>query len=148
MCSDTSAYLFSLRGCKINGIRRIGTNAAPDVFDKLNALCDGQGTKFRGDGVHGVKCTTSFPEGVINAMATSLTLKNIPDEVYQRLSKAAEMHRRSLNSEAIACLEAALVPSTVTPRERLARARRLRAELGTVTFDASDIDAYKRQGRS
>jgi plasmid stability protein len=80
-------------------------------------------------------------------MATTLTLKNIPDEVYSRLKDAAEMHRRSLNSEAIVCLEMVLVPNRVTPGERLARARRLRAELGT-KFEASDIDTYKRQGRS
>ncbi|MDN5870359.1 MAG: hypothetical protein L0H73_06530 [Nitrococcus sp.] len=33
------------------------------------------------------------------------------------------MHRRSLNSEAIVCLESVLVPTKVTPSERLARAR-------------------------
>ncbi len=30
-------------------------------------------------------------------MPTSLTLKNIPDAVYERLKAAAELHRRSLN---------------------------------------------------
>jgi len=53
-------------------------------------------------------------------MPTNLTLKNIPDEVYNRLKIAAGMHRRSLNSEAIVCLEAALVPGRVKPSERLA----------------------------
>ena len=42
-------------------------------------------------------------------MPTTLTLKNIPDTVYARLKAAAEMHRRSLNSEAIVCLESVLV---------------------------------------
>jgi len=80
-------------------------------------------------------------------MPTTLTLKNIPDEVYSRLKAAAEAHRRSLNSEAIMCLEAALVPSKVTPGERLARARELRAELKAGKFRARDADALKRQGR-
>lgn len=44
-------------------------------------------------------------------MATILTLKNIPDAVYERLKASAEAHRRSLNSEAIVCLEAALIPT-------------------------------------
>ena len=56
-------------------------------------------------------------------MPTSVTLKNIPDAVYERLKAAAELHRRSLNSEAIFCLESVLLPSRVTPSERLARAR-------------------------
>jgi plasmid stability protein len=30
-------------------------------------------------------------------MPTTLTLKNIPDEVYQRLKASSESHRRSLN---------------------------------------------------
>lgn len=38
-------------------------------------------------------------------MPATLTLKNIPDAVYERLKRSAEAHRRSVNSEAIACLE-------------------------------------------
>ncbi len=48
-------------------------------------------------------------------MPTPLTLKNIPDDVYRRLKASAEAHRRSLNNEAIVCLEAMLVPSRLTP---------------------------------
>ena len=80
-------------------------------------------------------------------MPTTLTLKNIPDDVYERLKVAAAMHRRSLNSEAIVCLETVLVPARMTPGERVARARQLRAGLTTVKFRARDIDALKRQGR-
>ena len=56
-------------------------------------------------------------------MPTTLTLKNIPDAVYDRLKLAAEMHRRSLNSEAIVCLESVLLPTKMMPSERIARAR-------------------------
>ena len=80
-------------------------------------------------------------------MPTSLTLKNIPDEVYSRLKLAALMHRRSMNSEVIVCLESVLLPVKITPSDRLARARALRAALPGVKFKASDIDAFKSQGR-
>lgn len=80
-------------------------------------------------------------------MSTTLTLKNIPDAVYERLKVAAETHRRSLNSEAIVCLETVLMPTKVAAGERLARARQLRADLGTVKFRAKDVDTLKRQGR-
>jgi plasmid stability protein len=80
-------------------------------------------------------------------MATTLTLKNIPVEVYERLKASAETHRRSLNSEAIVCLESVLLPKRITTSERLARARALRAALPDSKFRAEDISAYKQGGR-
>lgn len=80
-------------------------------------------------------------------MPTTLTLKNIPDAVYDRLKLAAEMHRRSLNSEAIVCLESVLLPTKMMPSERIARARELRATLAVGKFLAHDIDAAKREER-
>jgi len=80
-------------------------------------------------------------------MPTNLTLKNIPDEVYDRLKASAEHHRRSLNSEAIVCLESALIPRRISATDRIARARALRAALPTSTYRAKDIDTLKREGR-
>ena len=80
-------------------------------------------------------------------MPTTLTLKNIPDAVYQGLKTSAELHRRSLNSEAIVCLESVVLPSRVDPEERIARARALRARLSGANFNAHDIDVFKREGR-
>lgn len=80
-------------------------------------------------------------------MPTTLTLKNIPDDVYERLKASAETHRRSLNSEAIVCLESVLFPGRVPIGERLARARELRATLPKGKFRSKDIDAFKREGR-
>jgi len=82
-----------------------------------------------------------------SVMPTTLTLKNIPEAVYDRLKLAAEMHRRSLNSEAIVCLESVLLPTKMMPRERIARARELRAALPSAKFRARDVDAAKREGR-
>lgn len=81
-------------------------------------------------------------------MPTTLTLKNIPDTVYDRLKASAEVHRRSLNSEAIVCLESVLLPAKISATDRLARARELRAALAPSTFSASDIDTFKQQGRA
>ena len=80
-------------------------------------------------------------------MPTTLTLKNIPDDVYQRLRACADAHRRSLNSEAIVCLESVLLPGRMPPAERLARARELRSALPQGRFGARDIDTLKREGR-
>jgi antitoxin FitA len=81
-------------------------------------------------------------------MPTTLTLKNIPDEVYIHLKAAAQAHHRSLNSEAIVCLESVLLPARVAPDERLARARALRAALSAQKFSPQNIDSLKRQGRA
>jgi antitoxin FitA len=80
-------------------------------------------------------------------VSTSLTLKSIPADVYERLKASAEMHRRSLNSEAIVCLETVLLPGKMAPAERLARARALRASLPQGKLRAKDIDELKREGR-
>lgn len=83
-------------------------------------------------------------------MSTTLTLKNIPESLYERLKAVAALHRRSLNSEAIVCLEQVLLPNTTTVHERLARARALRAGLVQEhgqAFTGEDIDAAKHEGR-
>ncbi len=80
-------------------------------------------------------------------MPATMTIKNIPDDVYDRLRLSAEAHRRSMNSEAIVCLEAVLLPIKMTPAERLARARELRDALPRGKFRARDIDALKREDR-
>lgn len=80
-------------------------------------------------------------------MSTTLTLKNIPDSVYERLKRSAQAHRRSLNSEAIVCLEAVLLPASSTMEEKLARARELRSALPKGKFKLSEIDTEKRRGR-
>ena len=80
-------------------------------------------------------------------MPTTLTPKNIPDAVYDRLKRAAEIHHRRLNSEAIVHLESVLMPTKMMPSERIARARELGAALPTGKFQARDMDAAKREGR-
>ena len=80
-------------------------------------------------------------------MPTTLTLKNIPDAIYDRLKAAAQTNRRSMNSEVIVCLESVLLPIQVTTSVRLARAQELRAALPQVKFKASDIDRLKHLGR-
>jgi plasmid stability protein len=81
-------------------------------------------------------------------MAVTLTLKNIPDALYRRLKASAEAHRRSMNSEAIVCLEAALQPDRISPEERLARARALRQRMPEGLPNVDALDAFKREDRA
>ena len=69
-------------------------------------------------------------------MTTTLTLKNIPDEVYALLRAQATSNRRSLNSEAIVCLETVLRAATPNTQDRLTQLR-LAGQLGHYQVCAS-----------
>jgi antitoxin FitA len=85
------------------------------------------------------------PLGEVN-MAT-VTLKNIPDELYKKLKKTAEINRRSINSEIIVCIEHGVSSRRINPEEILANARRLRelTEKHPITID--QFNQAKAQGR-
>jgi len=53
-------------------------------------------------------------------MPAALTLKNVPDIVVERLKAAAALNRRSVNSQAIVCLEAVLAPEQAQAGEPVA----------------------------
>ncbi len=80
-------------------------------------------------------------------MPTTLTLKSVPDEIYERLKASATANHRSLNSEIIARLEAQLLPRRTSAAEHLSAIRAVRSRLPKGGFDHADIDRFKRQGR-
>ncbi|MFT3817386.1 MAG: Arc family DNA-binding protein [Rubrivivax sp.] len=92
--------------------------------------------------------TIMVPQQLELTMTTTITLKGIPDDVYQQLKLSAEVNRRSLNSEAIACLETMLLPRKATALEHIAKAREIRAVLQRGAFKPEDIDRAKREGRA
>jgi plasmid stability protein len=76
----------------------------------------------------------------------SITLKDIPSELHEKLKESAKQRRRSLNSEVIARLEQSIEPRRTNVEELLEKARRFRS---TLTFEVTDeeINESKRQGR-
>ena len=77
----------------------------------------------------------------------TLSIKNIPDDLYQKLKDTAQAHRRSLNSELIHCLETVLTPRKVDTAERLQRARSLRHQVPAGDVTPVDIENAIDQGR-
>ena len=76
----------------------------------------------------------------------NLTLKDLPADLHRELKARAERHRRSLNSEAIACLEGAVITERVDVDAMLARARTARRRVrGPVS--SADIRQFVRAGR-
>ncbi len=79
-------------------------------------------------------------------MAT-ITLKKIPDELYERLKEAATLHRRSINSEIIVCIERALSGTRVSEEEILQRARQLRRLSAGTLLSVKELIEAKVAGR-
>ena len=81
-------------------------------------------------------------------MPTTITLKGIPDDVYERLKASASVNHRSLNSEVIACIEATLMTRRTSVLDQLTAIRAIRSRLPKGAFKHDDIDRFKRQGRA
>lgn len=76
----------------------------------------------------------------------SLTIKNIPDDLYKHLKQAANAHHRSVNSELIYCLEKVLMPTRLTTDELKDSARLLRSRVKAQRIDVEEINAAKNEG--
>lgn len=77
----------------------------------------------------------------------ALTIKNIPDDLYNELKNTAEMHRRSINSEVIVCLEKTLMSKKMTSSERLKQAELLRAQIKPNRVTQKEIEQAINAGR-
>jgi plasmid stability protein len=77
----------------------------------------------------------------------NLTLKDVPPALHARLRARAEKHRRSLNREAIACLEAAVLAETIDTEELLAQARAARRRVRD-TVPGTTVRRLVRAGRT
>lgn len=79
-------------------------------------------------------------------MAT-ITVKGVPEALYERLKAEARAHRRSINGELIHCLETVLMPRKITAEERLARIRSLRPRFDPDAVSVEDVLAVVDEGR-
>jgi plasmid stability protein len=59
-------------------------------------------------------------------MPKNITIRDIPDEVYDKLKHQAELHRRSVNSEVIVYLEKMVKSSRPDPRQIILKADQLK----------------------
>ena len=76
----------------------------------------------------------------------SITVKNIPEPIYQQLKKRAKAQHRSINSEIIACLEQSTLPHRPSPEEFLRQARKMRQQ-AKGSLSAQEIQEAIDQGR-
>ncbi|MGK7312679.1 MAG: FitA-like ribbon-helix-helix domain-containing protein [Candidatus Longimicrobiales bacterium M2_2A_002] len=78
----------------------------------------------------------------------NITLKNVPDELYERLKAVAARRRRSLNSEIIVRLERSLGAGPVDSDALLARTRAVRERLRVPYLTDAQLRAARDEGRS
>ena len=79
----------------------------------------------------------------------SITIKNIDPELYECLKKQAANHRRSINNEAIVCLERSLTMyPCVENNEVMRRAEIAREMTSGYNITNEEIDAAKREAHS
>ncbi|MFN2421996.1 MAG: Arc family DNA-binding protein [Gemmatimonadota bacterium] len=77
----------------------------------------------------------------------SLTIKNVPREVYRRLKELAAANRRSLNSEVIVRLEQSLGIRNLDPDDFLREVDELRESLNVTPVDDEALRTMKAGGR-
>jgi len=80
-------------------------------------------------------------------MAT-VTVKNIPDDLYARLKAAAAKNRRSINSEIIMCIEENLLYRRISAEQVLDRVRKIRVAMRPAEMTIEQIDNARREGRA
>jgi plasmid stability protein len=78
---------------------------------------------------------------------TTITVKNIPPELYQKLKQAADSSHRSVNSEIIACIERTVRSQQVNPEFMLANARKLRSRTASFLITDDEFTEAKSAGR-
>jgi len=77
----------------------------------------------------------------------TITVKNIPDDLYMLLKRNAAMNRRSINSEILVCIERAVRSRRISPEISLMRARQLRAKTAQHPITDREFNQAKTTGR-
>ena len=77
----------------------------------------------------------------------SITVKNIPADIYEALKRSARVNRRSINSEIILIIEQAVRSKKIVPEEFLVRARQLREKTANYMITDEEFTGAKGAGR-
>jgi plasmid stability protein len=83
----------------------------------------------------------------LEAPVTTITVKDIPDDLYAALKQSAAANHRSINREIIHCIEQAVRSRKMSVDEIVAEARRLQAEIGPLPINEEMLKEAKKMGR-
>mgnify|MGYP006300917687 CR=1 FL=1 len=77
----------------------------------------------------------------------TITVRDIPDKIYERLKASAELNHRSINGEIIACIERHLTSQEIYVEAFLLKARTLRRKTAGHAITDAEIAQAKADGR-
>ena len=77
----------------------------------------------------------------------SITVKNIPDQVYETLKRTATLNHRSINSEIICLIEKATMSKRFHPEHYLSKAKRSRQGTRKFLLTSDILQVAKEEGR-
>ena len=80
-------------------------------------------------------------------MPTTITLKNIPYDLYELIKQNAAEHRRSINNEVISIIENALRSQKIDPEDFLVTVKKLREKTNRIELTDRFIEKAKNEGR-
>ena len=78
----------------------------------------------------------------------TITVKNIPPDLYKRLKQIAKENRRSINSEIIMCIERAICSQRVDTGAFLKRIEQLQKGLELPSIAEAGLEKARDEGRS
>jgi len=77
----------------------------------------------------------------------SITIKNIPSELYEKLKIKAQRNRRSINNEVIHCIDRSLRSCRVNAEEFVAQIESMHRKHKLLHITAKDLGKGIRKGR-
>ena len=77
----------------------------------------------------------------------TITVKNVPKEIYERIKVQAVANHRSINGEILSILEQAVCLPPIDVEATLERARKVRELTAKYTITADEIEKMINEGR-
>lgn len=77
----------------------------------------------------------------------TITVKNIPEDIYERVKQQAKNNRRSINSEVIMLMERAVSSYRIDPEEFIAEARAIRELTAAYPITDEELEKAINEGR-
>jgi plasmid stability protein len=84
---------------------------------------------------------------IVEVDVTTITVKNIPENLYEQLKVSAKNNRRSINSEIIICIERSVMSRRFEPEIMIAKARQLRELTAGYVITDEAFNQAKSEGR-
>ena len=77
----------------------------------------------------------------------TITIKNVPEQIYARIKAQAKANYRSINGEILSILEQAVSLPPIDVQATLERARKVREWTANYTVTADEIEKMINEGR-